>query len=171
MALGSDVVEICSDNLNNDDIWNMNSFHITITLNDVQETIEYLLQICDSLTRLFWPNYGLHQWIGEPYIPHRATKFVERLNEIKNIKNLFKQISLIFNHNISGIDEQMQRTIKIMYSPFKSINIFDTTPYGRRQWQKAIEKFEHFLQPIDEKMALIIKMKLHNHLENPRQVN
>lgn len=50
------------------------------------------------------------------------------------------------------------------------INIFDTTLYGAKRWKSAMFKLEVVVQPIEEKMALILKSKLHTYLGNPRQV-
>lgn len=114
--LGSIMLEICAENLNNEDIFNLNSFHANEILNEISEIVESWLHICDSLTRLFWPNNGSHPWIGEPYIPKQAAMFQERLNEIKSIKNMYKQIASIFCENL-----QMMQSIKMVFLPFKGI--------------------------------------------------
>lgn len=50
------------------------------------------------------------------------------------------------------------------------INILDVSPFGVKRWRKAVSQFEVMLQPVDEKMASLLKPKLNNHLKNPRQV-
>lgn len=53
---------------------------------------------------------------------------------------------------------------------FVDINVFDTTQFGAKRWKSAMFKLEVVVQPIEEKMALILKSKLHTYLGNPRQV-
>lgn len=51
------------------------------------------------------------------------------------------------------------------------INYLDVSPFGVKRFKKAVSQFEIILQPIDEKMASLLKPKLNNHLRNPRQVS
>lgn len=44
------------------------------------------------------------------------------------------------------------------------------SPFGTKRWRKAVNQFEIMLQPVDEKMASLLKPKLNNHLKNPRQI-
>lgn len=115
--VGSSIIEICCENLINDnDIWNLNSFHIVQTINEVYECCESWIQLCESLTKLFWPNNIQHQWIGEPHIPMQAIQFRERLNEIKNIKNMYKQIASIFLENNNQL---LSQNIGKVFRPFR----------------------------------------------------
>ncbi|CAD7084661.1 unnamed protein product [Hermetia illucens] len=157
------IVETCIENLMNEDVWNVSSYHINNLMNQVLDITESWMQLCDSLTRLFWPNYGQHPWIGKPHSPQQGHLFKERLSEIKGIKNLYKQI-------ITLLDDHEIRNMLSWNSPFKSINVFDTTAVGQKKWNKALQQFEQLLQPIDERIALGIKYELHHHLNNPRQV-
>lgn len=164
-----------------EDIWNLNSQHMNTQMSQCIDTADSWMQLCDSLTRLFWPNYVQHPWVGKPHVSKRGQQFKERLLEIKNIRDLYKQIATLLD------DEEMQ---SILYetSPFKGkifvypsrvhhhlissteVNIFDTTPLGQSRWNKALQYFEQVLQPIDERIASALKAQLHNHLSNPRQV-
>lgn len=183
--ISSIVIEACIDGLNSVDIWNINSVHTNQALSESMDTTDSWIHICDSLTRLFWPNNAANPWTGGPHIPKNAQLFRERLNEIKVIKNLYTQIATIFND-----DDRMDKVIAAMFHPFagmypilrlnvvkcakitsrSDINILDVSPFGAKRWQKAVGQFEAMLQPVDEKMASILKPKLNNHLSNPRQV-
>ncbi|XP_067625981.1 cytoplasmic dynein 2 heavy chain 1-like [Eurosta solidaginis] len=158
--IGNRLLEICVEQLLMEDIWNLNSHHVSTLMSQCIDTADSWLQLCDSLTRLFWPNYAQHPWVGEPHVPNL---FKDRLTEIKNIKNLYKQIVTLLG------DEE---TKQMLYesSPFKEINIVDTTSLGQSKWNKALQYFEQVLQPIDERIPAALKAQLHNHLSNPRQV-
>lgn len=189
------MLEFCSDHLSIEDVWNLKSFEVSQTLRDILEIVESWIQVCDSLTRLFWPNYGQHAWLGEPHIPKNSVLFQERLNEIKNIKNVYKDITCLFNEN-----NQIDKSIRRIFIPFKGcqniaiynfyelfsdatileylfsfyllteINIFDITPIGTKKWRKSVLQYEHILEPINEKISLVLKSKLHHCMNDPRGV-
>ncbi|XP_053958646.1 cytoplasmic dynein 2 heavy chain 1 [Anastrepha ludens] len=161
--MGNGLLEICVEQLLMEDIWNLNSHHVNMLMSQCIDTADSWMQLCDSLTRLFWPNYVQHPWLGEPHAPKRGQQFKERLSEIKNIKNLYRQIATLLN------DEEM-KSMLYESSPFKDINIFDTTALGQSKWNKALQYFEQILQHIDERIASALKAQLHNHLSNARQV-
>lgn len=83
--VGSHIIEICVENMTNEDIWNSNSIHINTLIIQVGEIIDSWIQVCDTLTRLFWPNYNQHRWTGEPHIPISAVHFKLRLTEVRII--------------------------------------------------------------------------------------
>lgn len=95
-----------------EDIWSLNSHNVNPQMSQCIDTAESWMQLCDSLTRLFWPNYVQHPWVGEPHVSKRTQQFKERILEIKNIRNLYKQIATLLD------DEEMQ---SMLYetSPFK----------------------------------------------------
>lgn len=109
------ILEFCSDRLYElDDIWDIKSLMVYQTLTDVTEVVDAWLQVCDSLTRLFWPNYGSHVWIGEPHIPKNARAFLDRLKEVQNVRNVYKEIVCLFNE-INQIDKSHRR----IFVPFQ----------------------------------------------------
>lgn len=114
-AAALNVTEFCSDRLNEiDDVWDVKSLHVFQTLNDITDVIESWIQVCDSLTRLFWPNYARHAWIGGPHIPKTATLYLKRLHAIQAIRNVYKEIVSLFNE-INQIDKSVRR----IFVPFR----------------------------------------------------
>lgn len=109
------ILEFCSDRLNElDDIWDIKSLQVYQTVTDITEVVDAWLQVCDSLTRLFWPNYGRHAWIGEPHIPKNARAFLDRLKEVQNVRNVYKEIVCLFNE-INQFDKSHRR----IFMPFQ----------------------------------------------------
>lgn len=51
------------------------------------------------------------------------------------------------------------------------INIFDITPIGTKKWKRALLQYEHILEPINEKIALVLKSKIHQNMNDTRKVN
>lgn len=161
------LVELCCDQLNNDDLWSGNTMATTGTITHVQDIIDSWNQVCDTSTRLFWPNYAQRQWLGEPHVPSSGARLKERLDEIGTLRRLHSELS-----NLLCADET-QATWQLlgqMFRPFRRINILDIGGLGERKWQVAKGEMERILRPIDEKIAILLKAKLSGHLSNPRQM-
>lgn len=86
----SHVVNTCTEHLTELDVWEEGSIYLDEAINHVKETLDSWYQTFDSLTRLFWPNYELHAWIGAPYSSKQLDKFRSRFNEVtsKNVTPL-----------------------------------------------------------------------------------
>lgn len=165
-VLSSMIVCCCVDDMNQqDDVWITSSMNLNELISHVMDIMNNWIQICDSLTRLFWTNCESHPWIGKAYIPSLMTKFKIRIEEIMDIKQVHKQISLL-----STEDETIDMRSRDYFYSFRDINIFDTTPIGEKYWNTAKSKFEQSLSNIDEKIAMNIKFSIQNSLNNPRQV-
>ncbi|XP_060645040.1 cytoplasmic dynein 2 heavy chain 1 [Drosophila nasuta] len=161
--MGNRLLEACLLQLHAEDIWSLASYNVNNLMGQCMDTVDAWMQLCDSLTRLFWPNYVKHPWLGEPHVPRRGQQFKARLGEIRSIKQLYKQIATLLN------DAELQEMFQEQ-AAFSDFNIFDTTPPGQNKWNKALQHFELVLQPIDERIAAALKSQLHYHLSNPRQV-
>lgn len=48
--------------------------------------------------------------------------------------------------------------------------ITDITTIGEKKWKRAMEKYEQILEPIYEKISMILKSKLHTHLDEPSEI-
>lgn len=98
------------------------------TINEIKEIVDIWIQVCDSLTRLFWPNNGQHPWVGDAHIPKQSIKFQERLAEIKSIKDMYKQIASIFGESdelsISEIFSLFEGNIGIAINHQSMKNLF-----------------------------------------------
>lgn len=165
-VLSSMIVSCCIDEMNQqDDIWIVNSMNLNELIGFVMEIMNGWSQTCDSLTRLFWTNCEQHLWIGKSYVPALMTKFKIRMEEILDIKQVHKQITIL-----SSEDETIDMKSRDYFYSFRDINIFDTTPIGEKYWNIAKNKFEQSLSNIDEKIAMNIKYSIQNALNNPRQV-
>lgn len=183
-VLSSMIVNCCIDEINQqDDVWSSSSINLNELIEHVMDIVNNWMQICDSLTRLFWSNCDHHPWIGKAYVPVLMSRFKLRVEEVLDIKQVRDFNSLHVNKLIN-LNFQVHRQISILSSEdetidlksrdyfhsFRDINIFDTTPLGDKYWNNAKAKFEQSLSNIDEKIAVNIKFSLQNALNNPRQV-
>lgn len=161
------LVEMCCEQLSNDDMWSINSLATNGTITHVQDIVDNWNQVCDTLTRLFWPNYANHQWLGEAHVPKYGRLLKERINEIMKLRSLNTELS-----NLFALDDEVTTATMLgqMFRPFRRINILDISSLGVRKWQVAKAEMERILKPIDEKMSILLKAKLKGHLSNPRQM-
>lgn len=166
-VLSSMVVDCCVEEMSQqDDLWSSSSsMNLSELISHVLDVLNSWIQICDSLTRLFWSNCEQNPWVGKPHIPSITTRFKLRVEEILDIKQVYKQISLL-----SLEDETIDLLSTDYFHCFRDINIFDTTPIGEKYWNASKGKFEQSLSNIDEKIAFNIKYSIQNVLDNPRQV-
>ncbi|XP_062711545.1 cytoplasmic dynein 2 heavy chain 1 [Aedes albopictus] len=162
--ISSHVVSTCTKHLADLEVWDAGSIYLDEAINHVKETLESWYQTFDSLTRLFWPNYELHAWIGDPYSSKQLNKFRTRFNEILEIKNSKDLLYALFFDN----DEYFLHVSDIA-EPFKEINIYDLTPLGNKRWEMAKSRMESSLAKVDENVVTILKQKIYESAGNPRQ--
>lgn len=165
-VIALNIVEMCCDQLSNDDLWSGNTLTTTANITHVQDVLDSWNQVCDTLTRLFWPNYAQRQWLGEPHTPRFGTLFKARLHEITTLRSLHTELSHLFTDDPQTLNTMLGQ----MFRPFRRMNILDISSLGLRKWQAARTEMERILRPIDEKIAIILKSKLNGHLANPRQM-
>lgn len=46
----------------------------------------------------------------------------------------------------------------------------DISTIGEKKWKRATDKYEQILEPIYEKISMILKSKLHTHLDEPNEI-
>lgn len=148
-----------------DDIWDIRSILVYQAIIDAKEIIESWIQVCDTLTRLFWPNYARHVWLGSPHTAKNANQYLERLNEIQNIRDTHKEIVCIFNEI-----NQMDKSTRQIFIPFHNVKLFDVSMMGVQKWKDASLKYQAILEPINEKIAVILKAKLAKSVDKPIEV-
>ncbi|XP_055594856.1 cytoplasmic dynein 2 heavy chain 1 [Uranotaenia lowii] len=162
--ISSHVVGTCSEYLSELDIWDAGSIYLDEAISHVKETLELWYQTFDSLTRLFWPNYELHAWIGDPYSSKQLDKFRARFTEIQEIKNSKDLLSALFFDN-----DEYYMLISNVAEPFHEINIYDLTPLGNKRWEVAKANMETSLVKVDEQVVSLLKTQVHDSVGNPRQ--
>lgn len=148
-----------------DDIWDVRSLLVYQAIIDIKEIIETWIQVCDTLTRLFWPNYARHVWLGSSHKPKNAHQYLERLNEVQNIRNTHKEIVCIFNEI-----NQLDKSTRQIFIPFQNMKLFDISIAGNQKWKEASNKYQAILEPINEKIAVILKAKLAKSVDKPIEV-
>ncbi|XP_053685293.1 cytoplasmic dynein 2 heavy chain 1 [Sabethes cyaneus] len=163
--ISTHVVTTCTEYLTEQDIWDAGSIYLDEAINHVKETLESWYQTYDSLTRLFWPNYDQHAWIGEPYNSKQLNKFRNRYSEVLAIKNCKDLLYALFFDN-----DEYSLHINEIIGPFRDINIYDLTPLGNKRWEVAKSRMETSLAKVDENVVFILKRHIHDSIDNSRQM-
>lgn len=114
-VLSTLIVNCCIDDINeHDGIWTTGSNTLNNLINNILDITNNWMQVCDSMSRLFWTNCEHHLWIGNPYVPAIMTKFKNRMEEILEIKQIYKQISVL-----SQEDDTIDMTTKDYFHTFR----------------------------------------------------
>lgn len=53
---------------------------------------------------------------------------------------------------------------------FTDVALSDISTIGEKKWDRATERYQRILEPIYEKISLILKSKLHTHLDEPNHI-
>lgn len=163
---GAAVVASCAASLRHDDPFGVDVLHaVAEQLGEATELMHTWLRVCDSLTRLFWPNNGQHQWLGEPHQPALAQRFVGRLQDVGHMRAMFQQIVVVFDGDAAAL-----RRVQAIFQQFNEVNLFDITPFGCKRWAALQQRLEQQLQPIDELCAQTVRSRLRPHVDNARQI-
>ncbi|XP_053681370.1 cytoplasmic dynein 2 heavy chain 1 [Anopheles nili] len=157
------VVSSCTEHLTELDMWDIGTVSLDDAIGHVKETLDSWIQTFDSLTRLFWPNYEPHPWLGEPYRSKLLNKFQARYKEILEIRHVKDLLYALFFES-----EKYFPLANEVALPFHGINIYDLTPLGNKRWETAKTKMERTLAKIDESAAFILQQKILETGGNPR---
>uniref|UniRef100_A0A182NV76 Cytoplasmic dynein 2 heavy chain 1 n=1 Tax=Anopheles dirus TaxID=7168 RepID=A0A182NV76_9DIPT len=171
------VVTSCTEHLTELDVWDIGTVSLDDAIGHVKETLDSWIQTFDSLTRLFWPNYEAHPWLGEPYRSKLLSKFQTRYKEVLLIEEIRYSPVLIISEirHVKDLlyalffeSEKYFPLANEVALPFHGINIYDLTPLGNKRWETAKAKMEHALAKIDESAAFILQQKILETGGNPR---
>ncbi|KFB35182.1 AGAP010790-PA-like protein [Anopheles sinensis] len=157
------VVASCTEHLTEVDMWDIGTVAQDDAIWHVRETLDSWIQTFDSLTRLFWPNYEPHPWMGEPYRSKLLSKFQTRYKEILEIRHVKDLLYALFFES-----EKYFPLVNEVALPFHGMNIYDLTPLGNKRWEMAKAKMEHALAKIDESAAFVLQQKILETGGNPR---
>ncbi|CAB3224981.1 unnamed protein product [Arctia plantaginis] len=111
---------------------------------------------CVSLTETYWPNYALHSWNGNPYVPPFCVNFQKRLKEVYDIRSIYSQLNKLLSSH-----ERSELKTETFFTPFENINIWICNG-PNAAWETATLKFFTSLRPAETKVAEKLKPRLHD---------
>ncbi|XP_058067024.1 cytoplasmic dynein 2 heavy chain 1 [Anopheles bellator] len=149
------VVTACTDHLMELDVWDNGTVSLDDAMGHVRETLDAWIETFDSLTRLDWPYYEPHPWIGDPYQSKLLSKFQTRYKEILTIRHLKDLLYALFFES-----EKYFPLVNEVAQPFQGLNVYDLTPLGNKRWETAKAKMELTLAKIDASAAFVLQQKL-----------
>lgn len=103
-----EIIDVCNKQITCNDVWLDSTIYAENIVSRINDTVSSWLQNCDTLTRLYWPNFLSHQWVGEPYVPRTMVLLNDRLNQIMELKCFYKQLCVI-DPNISEFQDILQK--------------------------------------------------------------
>ncbi|GJQ81470.1 btv [Trypoxylus dichotomus] len=120
---------------------------------------------CKQLTHIFWPNYSLHPWVGDYFVPMNLMDIVNGLQEIYDIRTIHRQLTRLLTTN-----EQEELISSKVFYPFKDLQVLNYGPHTEHEWRTAKKQFEYLLQPAEQRLAQKLKKQLSGIKANTRQL-
>lgn len=184
-VIATDVTRCITKQIININIWKEDFTEISNILQQCLNIGHRWIRSCKELTEIFWPNYSLHLWSGESYVPENLINLTKRLKEVLKVRVIHRQlIRLLTTAEQDGLDaENIFKPFKglicnllnsfdlnLMYL-FLEIDIMKYGPSVDQPWKSAKKHFEYLLQPAEQRVAVKLKKQLSNVNANTRQVN
>ncbi|CAH2091872.1 unnamed protein product [Euphydryas editha] len=129
---------------------------ILILLTEGLSVIQTWISACKSLTDTYWPNYALHPWKGETYVPNFCINFETRLKEVNNIRSTYNQLIKLLTEN-----EKAELNSHQFLEPFKNINIWIYNG-PNPLWESAVASFSAKIRPAEMKITEKLKPRMNN---------
>ncbi|KAK4887690.1 hypothetical protein RN001_003961 [Aquatica leii] len=90
--IATDIVKCVSKNLTGVSVWTMQYNSVSELLQQCMTVVNHWASSCKQLTQIFWPNYSMHTWSGDPYVPQNLVNLANRLQEILDIRTIHRQL-------------------------------------------------------------------------------
>nr|XP_022905741.1 cytoplasmic dynein 2 heavy chain 1 [Onthophagus taurus] len=163
--IASDVIHSINKEITKRDFWLLD-FNTAYDILNICTTVgNKWITSCKQLTEVFWPNYSLHIWTGESFVPTNLKHLINGLEKILNIRTIHKQLVRLLT-----INEQQDLNVDNMFEPFKNLQILKYSPYTEQEWRKAEKQFEYIVQPAETRVAMKLKRQLTHMNANTRQL-
>ena len=137
-----------------------------------REQLRNAVNICDrwsvaleQLTGLYWRNYPLHPWKGEPLKVTYLLQFKKRLQQILRIRSSYDQAVRL---NPSMAKDAL--SVSRIFTPFSNLNPVQFNPYTDPQWTAAMNQYELSLADVDRQLAKQLREHLQSARSNPQQM-
>ncbi|XP_047546083.1 cytoplasmic dynein 2 heavy chain 1-like [Vanessa atalanta] len=129
---------------------------ILVLMTEGLNVVQTWIGACKSLTETYWPNYALHPWKGNAYIPNFCVNFETRLKEIHNIRSTYNQLIKLLTEN-----EKVELNSHQFLEPFKNINIWIYNG-PNQSWESAVANFSAKIRPAESKITEKLKPRMNN---------
>uniref|UniRef100_A0A2A4JRE1 Dynein heavy chain, cytoplasmic n=1 Tax=Heliothis virescens TaxID=7102 RepID=A0A2A4JRE1_HELVI len=158
--IGHEICSIIQKSVSTTDLWKVHNANkdseILNLLSESCHVIQTWNSACESLTETYWPNYALHAWNGDPYVPSFCVNFQTRIKEIHDIRSTHNQLNKLLSNN-----ERSELQTNQLFAPFENVNIWMCNG-PNPGWETAVSKFSTSLRPAESKVAEKLKPRLHN---------
>lgn len=113
----SDIINCIIKHLSKVDLWTEDFIEISNLLQQCINIANRWITSCKELTEIFWPNYSLHLWSGDPYIPENLVNLLNKLKELLNVRLVHRQLVRLLT-----VSEQEDLKAEDIFKPFKGEN-------------------------------------------------
>ncbi|KAE8745286.1 hypothetical protein FOCC_FOCC007971 [Frankliniella occidentalis] len=164
-VIGNSITQFIQTKLKDIDLWEAPFNIVEESLDQSVAACEKWIDTCKKLTSLFWPNYSLHAWSGNPYIPQHIQAFSKRLVEVQEIRTLHRQLTRLLSRQ-----EQDELNTNRTFLPLQGLSPLLVNPYTEPLWRAAVHQFQQSLHPTEERVASKLKIQLRSVNANTLQL-
>uniref|UniRef100_A0A0N5CE75 Cytoplasmic dynein 2 heavy chain 1 n=1 Tax=Strongyloides papillosus TaxID=174720 RepID=A0A0N5CE75_STREA len=107
------------------------------------------------LTGKVWKQDPFHQWKGGEHEITFFESFLKRIHDILSIRNMSKQVELMFNDQI--IKKEVD---KIINNTMNNVNLLDFNECNEDKWKRIRQEYDENLKPLMEKIYPALKSKI-----------
>lgn len=90
-VIASDVIRRLSKDVMKVNFWVEDFNVVRDGLEQCLSTGNRWINTCKQLTQIFWPNYSLHAWTGDYFVPMNLVDAVNGIQEVSMLIILYKQ--------------------------------------------------------------------------------
>ncbi|KAA6398983.1 MAG: putative dynein heavy chain, partial [Streblomastix strix] len=130
-----------------------------IVIGNVRGWIDSVRQQCIQWQQIY------SGWIGDVYNNDEAQRFINRIEDVLNIRITLQQIQQLLKEKKestnTGVGQQKQvidNVFEKIFDPFIDIDILNTQQLNDKQWEEAMQQFNKRLEPTE----LLVAQKLQN---------
>ncbi|BES90289.1 heavy chain [Nesidiocoris tenuis] len=134
------------------DLFNSNSL-VDNQLEMSSALCEKWKEITMKLTSLYWPHYAINPWTREPFIPEYSNGFMNRLNQVRKLRNIHMQVQILF------VDDNKEIDFSSLQKPFKGINYLLYNQHAEAKWTSAVSSFYEALHDIEPDIVEVLRSK------------
>ncbi|KAK9747136.1 Dynein heavy chain, N-terminal region 1 [Popillia japonica] len=141
-VIASDVIRRLSKDVMKVNFWVEDFNVVRDGLEQCLSTGNRWINTCKQLTQIFWPNYSLHAWTGDYFVPMNLVDAVNGIQEVYDIRIIHRQLTRLLTTN-----EQHDLVSDKIFKPFEDLQVLNYGPHTEQEWRTAKKQFEYLLQP------------------------
>lgn len=160
-VIGGTLAAYIRRNLSEFSLWKGPYTKVKHAINSAVELCAKWISTTDNLSEQDWRE----RWTGGKYVDQIILPFRTRLQEILVVRSVYEEMRRLLPKNDPYVDKLEQ-----MFGIFDDSQILQCSPYSQREWTSTIDQLNRMLEPVESKVASLMKSRLSSLSGNPRSL-